>query len=228
VTPELLALAIRTALVDAVAAGELAVDVPGEVRIERTRNRDHGDWSTNVALQIAKSAGMPPRQVASTLAARLGSVSGVKTVDIAGPGFLNITLDAAAAGELARTIVEAGPAYGRGDAEAGHRINVEFVSANPTGPIHLGSTRWAAVGDALARIFEFSGAASTTSTTTALRSTVSRRRFWLQPRAIRPLRMAMPVPTSMTSLPPLWRGSRASWTCPIRRRSNASARWAST
>ena len=158
VTPELLVLAIRTALVDAVAAGELAVDVPDEVRIERTRNRDHGDWSTNIALQIAKGAGMPPRQVAAALAARLGAVSGVKAVDIAGPGFLNITLDAAAAGELARRIVEAGPAYGRGDAEAGHRINVEFVSANPTGPIHLGGTRWAAVGDALARIFEFSGA----------------------------------------------------------------------
>ena len=158
VTPELLVLAIRTAIVDAVAAGELAVDVPDEVRIERTRHRDHGDWSTNVALQIAKGAGMPPRKVASALAARLGAVSGVKIVDIAGPGFLNITLDAAAAGELARRIVEAGPAYGRGDAEAGHRINVEFVSANPTGPIHLGGTRWAAVGDALARIFEFSGA----------------------------------------------------------------------
>ena len=158
VTPELLVLAIRTAIVDAVAAGELAVDVPDEVRIERTRHRDHGDWSTNVALQIAKGAGMPPRQVAAALAARLGAVSGVKIVDIAGPGFLNITLDAAAAGELARRIVEAGPAYGRGDAEAGHRINVEFVSANPTGPIHLGGTRWAAVGDALARIFEFSGA----------------------------------------------------------------------
>jgi len=158
VTPELLVLAIRTAIVDAVAAGELAVDVPDEVRIERTRHRDHGDWSTNVALQIAKGAGMPPRKVASALAARLGAVSGVKTVDIAGPGFLNITLDAAAAGELARTIVDAGSAYGRGDAEAGHRINVEFVSANPTGPIHLGGTRWAAVGDALARIFEFSGA----------------------------------------------------------------------
>ncbi|HZW44652.1 MAG TPA: arginine--tRNA ligase [Dermatophilaceae bacterium] len=157
-TPELLVLAIRASLVDAVDAGELAVAVPDEVRIERTRNRDHGDWSTNVALQIAKGAGMPPRQVASALAARLGAVSGVKTVDVAGPGFLNITLDAAAAGELARTIVEAGPAYGRGDEEAGHRINVEFVSANPTGPIHLGGSRWAAVGDALARIFEFSGA----------------------------------------------------------------------
>jgi arginyl-tRNA synthetase len=158
VTPEQLALAIRTALAEAVAAGDLAVVVPDEVRVERPRNREHGDWSTNVSLQIAKGAHMPPREVASALAARLGALSGIKAVDIAGPGFLNITLDAASAGELARTIVEAGPDYGRGDAEAGHRINVEFVSANPTGPIHLGGTRWAAVGDSLARIFEFSGA----------------------------------------------------------------------
>ncbi len=157
-TPEQLALAIRTVLADAVAAGELSVDLPDEVRVERPKNREHGDWSTNVSLQIAKSAHMPPRDVASRLAARLASVSGIKAVDIAGPGFLNITLDAASAGELARSIVEAGEAYGRGYAEAGHRINLEFVSSNPTGPIHLGGTRWAAVGDALARIFEFSGA----------------------------------------------------------------------
>jgi arginyl-tRNA synthetase len=161
VTPEQLALAIRTALTDAVAAGDFSVDVPDEVRIERPRGRDHGDWSTNVALQIAKGAGIPPRQLAAALAARLTDLDGIQAVDIAGPGFLNITLEPAAAGGLARTIVEAGPAFGRGDAEAGHRINLEFVSANPTGPIHLGSTRWAAVGDALARIFEFSGAAVT-------------------------------------------------------------------
>ena len=157
-TPEQLALAIRTALAEAVAAGDLSVDLPDEVRVERPKNREHGDWSTNVSLQIAKSAQMSPRDVAARLAARLSSVRGIKTVDIAGPGFLNITLDAASAGELARSIVEAGETYGSGDAEAGHRINLEFVSSNPTGPIHLGGTRWAAVGDALARIFEFSGA----------------------------------------------------------------------
>ncbi|MGN6634689.1 MAG: arginine--tRNA ligase [Oryzihumus sp.] len=157
-TPEELALAIRSALVAAVEAGELTVVVPDEVRVERPRSREHGDWATNVALQLAKGAGMPPREVASRLAARLGAVAGVKAVDVAGPGFLNITLDPASAGELARTIVEAGQAYGRGDAEAGKRINVEFVSANPTGPIHLGGTRWAAVGDSLARILEASGA----------------------------------------------------------------------
>jgi len=99
---------------------------------------------------------MPPREIAARLATRLGEVEGIKAVDVAGPGFLNITVEAASAGELARTIVQTAAAYGRNDAEAGHKINLEFVSSNPTGPIHLGSTRWAAVGDALARVLEFS------------------------------------------------------------------------
>ena len=157
-TPEELSAAIRTVLAEAAAAGDLAVDVPAEVRVERPRNRDHGDWSTNLALQLAKRAGMPPRDLATKLAARLGEVSGVKAVDVAGPGFLNITLDAAAAGELARTIVEAGRAYGRNDAEAGHVINLEFISANPTGPLHIGHTRWAALGDAMRRLLDAAGA----------------------------------------------------------------------
>ena len=157
-TPEELSAAIRDALAAAVDAGDLAVSVPDEVRVERPRSREHGDWSTNVALQLAKSAGMAPRELAATLASRLSASPGVKAVDVAGPGFLNITLDAASAGELARAIVESGEAYGRGDSEVGRTINVEFVSANPTGPIHLGGTRWAAVGDSLARIFEANGA----------------------------------------------------------------------
>ncbi|HEY5250003.1 MAG TPA: arginine--tRNA ligase [Dermatophilaceae bacterium] len=157
-TPEQLALAIRSALTDAVAAGELAVDVPDEVRVERPRNREHGDWSTNISLQLAKGAGIPPRQVATVLATRLGVLEGIAAVDIAGPGFLNITVEAASAGELARAIVASDGVYGKNDSEAGHVINLEFVSANPTGPIHLGGTRWAAVGDALARILEACGA----------------------------------------------------------------------
>ncbi|GAB3444514.1 arginine--tRNA ligase [Phycicoccus ginsengisoli] len=161
-TPEELSTAIRTALADAVAAGELRVDVPEQVRVERPRNRDHGDWSTNVALQLAKGAGMPPREVATQLAARLGAVDGVKAVDVAGPGFLNITLDAASAGELARSIVDAGAAFGRNESEAGHVINLEYISANPTGPLHLGHTRWAALGDAMARLLRASGATLTT------------------------------------------------------------------
>ena len=159
-TPEQLAAALYTVLTQAVSDGDLAIEVPEQaaLRVERPRSREHGDWATNVALQLAKPAGMPPRQLAELLASRLGQVEGVSKVDVAGPGFLNITLEAASAGELARTIVEAGPAYGTGDALAGQRVNLEFVSANPTGPIHLGGTRWAAVGDALARVLSASGA----------------------------------------------------------------------
>jgi arginyl-tRNA synthetase len=162
VTPEELSTAIRTALDEAVAAGDLAVDVPAHVRVERPKNRDHGDWSTNIAMQLAKAAGMPPRDLATALAARLSQAPGVKAVDVAGPGFLNITLDAASAGELARTVVEAGNAYGRNDSEAGHVINLEYISANPTGPLHLGHTRWAALGDAMGRLLRASGAELTT------------------------------------------------------------------
>lgn len=157
-TPAELSAAIRACIELAVADGALTVAIPDEVRVERPRQREHGDWATNVALQLAKPAGRPPREVASLIAERLSELPGIKSVDVAGPGFLNVVLDAAAAGELARTIVEAGSAYGRGDASAGHRVNLEFVSANPTGPIHLGGTRWAAVGDSLARIIEATGA----------------------------------------------------------------------
>lgn len=162
-TPEDLSAAIRAALSAAIESGQLGDvastgTIPAEVRVERPKSREHGDWATNIALQLAKPVGMPPRDVAQILADRLAETDGIKSVDIAGPGFLNITLDAASAGELARTIVEAGEAYGTGEALKGTRINLEFVSANPTGPIHLGGTRWAAVGDALARVLEAAGA----------------------------------------------------------------------
>lgn len=157
-TPTELSAAVRACLRAAVDAGDLAVAVPDEVRVERPKQREHGDWSTNVALQVAKAAGRPPREVATLLAARLAEVPGVKSVDVAGPGFLNVVLDAAAAGELARTIVEAGPAFGRSDALAGHVLNLEFVSANPTGPLHIGHTRWAALGDSLGRLLTAAGA----------------------------------------------------------------------
>ena len=126
--------------------------------MERPRNRDHGDWSTNIALQLAKPAGVPPRELATHLATRLTAIDGIAGVDVAGPGFLNITLDAASAGELARSIVESGTAYGRNDSEAGHTINLEFISANPTGPLHIGHTRWAALGDSMRRLLTASGA----------------------------------------------------------------------
>jgi arginyl-tRNA synthetase len=158
VTPEELSSAISACLADAVRAGDVAVDVPEEIRVERPKNREHGDWATNIALQLGKKAGMNPRAFAEILASRLSSLEGVKSVEVAGPGFLNITLDAAAAGALAKVIVEAGPVYGRNKALAGHVINMEFVSANPTGPLHIGHTRWAALGDSIARVLRASGA----------------------------------------------------------------------
>ena len=131
---------------------------PAEVALERPRNREHGDWASNVAMRFGKRLGVPPRELAAELASGIAAVDGVRAVDVAGPGFINITLDTAAAGGLARTIVDGAGEYGRGDALAGVRMNLEFVSANPTGPIHLGGTRWAAVGDSLARILQAQGA----------------------------------------------------------------------
>ena len=160
-TPAELSQALHAVLTAAVADGALslaAADVPAHVTVERPRSREHGDWATNVALQLTKRVGMPPRDVARVLADRLAGVPGVAAVDIAGPGFLNITLDTAAAGGLARVVVEAGSAYGTNQALAGQRINLEFVSANPTGPLHIGSVRWAAVGDSLARMLQACGA----------------------------------------------------------------------
>jgi len=160
-TPEELSDAISTALATTLESGELTLvdgaELP-EIRVERPKNRDHGDWATNVALQISKKVGKNPREVATILSEKIAQIDGVAQVDIAGPGFLNIILDAGAAGEIARTIVEAGEKFGTNSELAGQTINLEFVSANPTGPIHLGGTRWAAVGDSLARILQAEGA----------------------------------------------------------------------
>jgi arginyl-tRNA synthetase len=164
VTPNELGVAVLAALDDAIAAGDLTLPEgarptdAAQVTIERPKNREHGDYATNLALVLAKPASRPPRDIADLLASRLRERPGVASVDIAGPGFLNITLNAAAQGELARTVVEAGPAYGRSDQFSGQHINVEFISANPNGPLHLGHTRWAAVGDAVARVLEAAGA----------------------------------------------------------------------
>ncbi|GAA4265072.1 arginine--tRNA ligase [Frondihabitans peucedani] len=128
-----------------------------DVALERPKNRDHGDWASNVAMKFAKRLGTNPRELAADIAADLAEVDGIATVDVAGPGFINITLDAAAAGALAKSIVEQGDAYGRGSYYEGVTIDLEFVSANPTGPIHIGGVRWAAMGDSLARIFQAVG-----------------------------------------------------------------------
>lgn len=156
--PADLSAALLTILEGALArrGSDLAVGID-DVPLERPRNREHGDWASNVAMKFAKPLGVAPRDLAEELAADLRSLEGVAAVEIAGPGFINITLDAAAAGALARRIVEEADAYGRGDLYSKVRINLEFVSANPTGPIHIGGVRWAAVGDSLARIFEAQG-----------------------------------------------------------------------
>ena len=159
--------------------------------VERPRQKGHGDYATNVALQLAKKAGMNPRDLAALVQQGLEATDGIAGVDIAGPGFLNITVAAGAQGVVAAQIVDAGAAYGGSDAFAGEKINLEFVSANPTGPIHIGGVRWAAVGDALGRIFDDDrrrrSPASTTSTTTAPRSTGSAARCW-------PARKGEPAP----------------------------------
>lgn len=158
-TPADLSAAIVRIIAALQADGRLgAADLPAEVVIERPKNRDHGDWATNVAMQLSGKFGLNPRAFAELLATELSKVDGIQKVDIAGPGFINITLSAAAAGELAKAIVEAGAAFGRGKDLAGVKLNLEFVSANPTGPIHMGGTRWAAVGDSLARVFQAQGA----------------------------------------------------------------------
>ncbi|MDQ1177278.1 arginine--tRNA ligase [Microbacterium sp. SORGH_AS_0421] len=139
---------------DGSSAGITAADLP----LERPKNRDHGDWASNAALKLSKVIGANPREFAAEIAAGLESVDGIASVEVAGPGFINIRLDAAAAGALARTIVEQGAAFGSNDSQSGNTINLEFVSANPTGPLHIGHTRWAALGDAIARVLLASGA----------------------------------------------------------------------
>jgi arginyl-tRNA synthetase len=157
-TPEALRDLALFAIADLVADGAISVEVPATVTIERPKNREHGDYATNAALVLAKAAGMPPRELAGLLAQRLEGAAGIAAVAVAGPGFLNITVDRAAQGELVATIVAAGPRYGEIGDLAGKAINVEFISANPTGPLHLGHTRWAALGDALARVLQAAGA----------------------------------------------------------------------
>jgi arginyl-tRNA synthetase len=141
-----------------VQAGDFTGTVPAEAVVERPKNPDHGDYATNIAMRLAKPAGKPARAVAEAIAGHLREATGIERVDVAGPGFLNITLAADTLGAIAKAIVSAGGEYGRSTTLAGQRINLEFVSANPTGPVHLGHTRWAALGDSLHRLLEAAGA----------------------------------------------------------------------
>jgi len=160
VTPEQLSAAIVDVLTRLVDEGAITLPagVPATVTVERPRQQGHGDYATNVAMQLAKQAGTNPRAFAELVRAPLEATEGVAGVEVAGPGFLNITVDAGAQGEVAAQIVAAGERYGSSDAFRGEKINLEFVSANPTGPLHLGGVRWAAVGDALGRVFTMTGA----------------------------------------------------------------------
>ncbi|WP_053721991.1 arginine--tRNA ligase [Saccharothrix sp. NRRL B-16348] len=157
-TPAALAELVRATAVDVLSTRGLdPAALPTAVTIERPRNPEHGDYATNVALQTAKKVGVASRDLAGWLADALTGTDAISSVEVAGPGFLNLRLAADAQGAIVRDVLKAGDAYGRGDQFAGTRINLEFVSANPTGPIHLGGTRWAAVGDALGRILTANG-----------------------------------------------------------------------
>ena len=159
-TPEQLSAAIVGALTSLSEAGTITLPdgVPAEVLVERPKVKEHGDYATNIALQLAKKAGMNPREFAQLLADELAATEGIASAEIAGPGFLNIRVEAGAQGALAPQIVAAGETYGTSDLYAGQKVNLEFVSANPTGPIHIGGVRWAAVGDSLGRILSAIGA----------------------------------------------------------------------
>jgi len=153
-----LAADIQAAVAAAFSRGDLEGQPPASIALERPKNRDHGDYATSIALQLAKAAGKNPREIATILQSAIASIAGVTKVDIAGPGFINITLDRANQAELVRTILTDRYEYGRGATLAGVKINLEFISANPTGPLHLGHTRWAAVGDSLGRVLSAAGA----------------------------------------------------------------------
>jgi arginyl-tRNA synthetase len=160
VTPEQLSDAFVAALADLVSEGVLALPdgVPTSVLVERPKVKEHGDYATNIALQLGKKAGINPREFAALLAERLTGRDDIASVEVAGPGFLNVRVAVGAQGAIAADVVAAGAAYGLATASTGERINLEFVSANPTGPLHLGHTRWAVVGDALARVLRAAGA----------------------------------------------------------------------
>ncbi|MEX3652331.1 arginine--tRNA ligase [Mycolicibacterium fortuitum] len=131
--------------------------LPDTVTVERPRNLEHGDYATNLALQLGKKVGVNPRELAGWLATALAAADGIATAEVAGPGFVNLRIEASAQGVIVTNVLTAGATYGN-STELAEKVNLEFVSANPTGPIHIGGTRWAAVGDALGRLLTTQGA----------------------------------------------------------------------
>ncbi|MCV7314946.1 arginine--tRNA ligase [Mycolicibacillus parakoreensis] len=161
-TPADLAELLKTTAAAVLAEHDLdPAALPATVTVERPRNPEHGDYATNLALQLGKKVGVNPRELAGWLADALGAATGVSAAEVAGPGFVNLRLDASAQGVVIDNVIAAGPRYGHSTDLAALNINLEFVSANPTGPIHIGGTRWAAVGDALGRLLATQGAAVT-------------------------------------------------------------------
>ncbi|BBX09150.1 arginine--tRNA ligase [Mycolicibacterium aichiense] len=161
-TPADLAELLKTTAAAVLAEHDLDIAaLPATVTVERPRNPEHGDYATNVALQLAKKVGANPRELAGWLAAALAAADGIAAAEVAGPGFVNLRIEASAQGVIVSNVLAAGASYGNSTALDGTRINLEFVSANPTGPIHIGGTRWAAVGDALGRLLSTQGAAVT-------------------------------------------------------------------
>jgi arginyl-tRNA synthetase len=143
--------------------GQLPCDVPSQLTLDRPKNRDHGDYATSIALALSKSANLQPGVIAKVIVKtltdnKLLTPAGISKVDIAGPGFINITLESASQGVVVTEILTGGKKFGTSTLLAGKKINLEFVSANPTGPLHLGHTRWAAVGDSLGRVLAAAGA----------------------------------------------------------------------
>jgi arginyl-tRNA synthetase len=159
VTPADLAELLRATAAAVLAERGLdAAALPATVTVERPRNPDHGDYASNLALQLGKKVGANPRELAGWLAEKLTDADGIASAEVAGPGFINMRLEASAQAVIVTNVLEAGDEFGQSDALQDHKINLEFVSANPTGPIHIGGTRWAAVGDALGRLLSTQGA----------------------------------------------------------------------
>lgn len=179
-SPEALGALIASVITQLVAAhktGSLTEsDIPAadKVAVMRPKDRAHGDWATNIALQLAKKAGLKPRDLAQPLAELLQASEGIASVEVAGPGFINIVLDTSSAAQVVQSILDQQQQFGTSTAFTGETLNLEFVSANPTGPIHIGGTRWAAIGDSMARILApmaQRSSVNTTSTTMASRLT---------------------------------------------------------
>ncbi len=153
---------IRAEVLGALQGMQEAGDLPegldmGNVAVEPPRDPAHGDMATNAAMVLAKPAGLKPRDIAETLAARLLDDARIESAEVAGPGFLNLRLAPVVWQDILRAALVAGDDFGRSDTGSGKRVNVEFVSANPTGPLHVGHTRGAVFGDALASLLDFVG-----------------------------------------------------------------------